>query len=100
MHMPRAVLCCALHAQAALRAKQLAEDLANGPGPGELSTEVVEEFISIADGQVVLQQQQQAGANTQGQQAGCYVVNPKLSITRIGTRAYYKALEGMAPQVG
>ncbi len=88
--------------QAALRAKQLAEELANGPGPGELSTEVVEEFISIADGQVVLQQQQgQAGAaNTQGQPAGCYVVNPKLSITRIGTRAYYKALEGMAPQVG
>jgi hypothetical protein len=28
-----------------------------------------------------------------------YRVNPKLSITRVGTRAYYKALEDLAPQV-
>jgi F0F1-type ATP synthase alpha subunit len=28
-----------------------------------------------------------------------YRVNPKLSITRVGTRAYYKALELLAPQI-
>ncbi len=30
---------------------------------------------------------------------GCYVVNPKLSITRVGTRAYHPALADLAPQV-
>lgn len=29
-----------------------------------------------------------------------YRVNAKLSITRVGSRAYYKALEALAPQVG
>jgi hypothetical protein len=28
-----------------------------------------------------------------------YSVNPKLSITRVGSRAYYKALEQLAPQI-
>eukprot|EP00879_Flechtneria_rotunda_P031731 GHRR01034686.1.p1 GENE.GHRR01034686.1~~GHRR01034686.1.p1 ORF type:complete len:170 (+),score=67.73 GHRR01034686.1:319-828(+) len=28
-----------------------------------------------------------------------YTINPKLSVTRIGSRAYYKALELMAPQI-
>lgn len=31
--------------------------------------------------------------------SGPYAVNPKLSITRIGTRAYHKAIEALAPQV-
>ena len=33
------------------------------------------------------------------QQPKTYRVNPRLSITRVGTRAYYKALELLAPQV-
>ncbi|GIL83718.1 hypothetical protein Vretifemale_12457 [Volvox reticuliferus] len=101
--------------EAALRAKMLAEELAAGAGSGELATEVVEEFISIADGQVVLegpqqQRQQQLQGSTEASASsspssssslsgGVYTVNPKLSITRIGTRAYYKALEQLAPQV-
>ena len=58
--------------------------------PGEMVTEVVEEFISIADGQMVLGERSASGP---------YVVNPKLSITRVGTRAYHKALVDIAPQV-
>ncbi|KXZ53834.1 hypothetical protein GPECTOR_6g752 [Gonium pectorale] len=93
--------------EAALRAKQLAEELAAGGGSGELATEVVEEFISIADGQVVLdraqRQQQQAAAapspSPSPSPSVAYTVNPKLSITRIGTRAYHKAMEQLAPQV-
>jgi F0F1-type ATP synthase alpha subunit len=38
------------------------------------------------------QQQQQQGPVP-------YSVNPKLSITRVGSRAYYKALEQLAPQI-
>ncbi|GLI64321.1 hypothetical protein VaNZ11_007548 [Volvox africanus] len=83
--------------EAALRAKMLAEELAAGAGSGELATEVVEEFISIADGQVVLEGSQQQQQQLPGPVA--YSVNPKLSITRIGTRAFYKALEQLAPQV-
>jgi F0F1-type ATP synthase alpha subunit len=30
---------------------------------------------------------------------GFYSINPKLSITRVGTRAYPKALTDLAPQV-
>lgn len=37
---------------------------------------------------------------TKGASAEPYRANPKLSITRVGTRAYYKALEELAPQVG
>ncbi|GAX73139.1 hypothetical protein CEUSTIGMA_g592.t1 [Chlamydomonas eustigma] len=58
---------------------------------GEISTEVVEEFISIADGQVVLMDRPNS--------SGSYIVNPKLSITRVGTRAYHKAMADLAPQV-
>lgn len=46
--------------------------------PGELPTEAVEEFMSISDGQLVLE----AG----GAAAGRYAANPRLSITRIGSR--------------
>ncbi|KAG2429129.1 hypothetical protein HYH02_014166 [Chlamydomonas schloesseri] len=84
--------------EAALRAKQLAEELASaGSGAGELATEVVEEFISIADGQVVLDRKSGQAAALEASPS--YTVNPKLSITRIGTRAYYKAMEALAPQV-
>ncbi len=30
---------------------------------------------------------------------GFYAVNPMLSITRVGTRSYHKAMEAIAPQV-
>jgi len=59
--------------------------------PGELSTEVVEEFISIADGQLVLEGVRAAG--------GSYRANPRLSVTRIGTRALPRALDALAPQI-
>jgi len=62
-------------------------------GAREMATEVVEEFISIADGQLVLAERDgSAGAGAP------YRVNPRLSITRLGTRAYYKALEAVATQ--
>lgn len=54
-----------LFTQAALRAKMLAEELAAGASSWELATEVVEEFISIADGQVVLE-----GPKQRAQQLG------------------------------
>ncbi|KAG1671376.1 hypothetical protein FOA52_011873 [Chlamydomonas sp. UWO 241] len=57
---------------------------------GEIATEVVEEFISISDGQVVLGPRSDCGS---------YVVNPRLSITRVGTRAYHKAMEELAAAV-
>ncbi|GBF87937.1 ATP synthase subunit alpha [Raphidocelis subcapitata] len=59
-------------------------------GP-ELPTEAVEEFMSISDGQLVLE----AG----GAAAGRYAANPRLSITRIGSRAYPRVLEDLAPQI-
>jgi F-type H+-transporting ATPase subunit alpha len=58
---------------------------------GEITTEVVEEFISIADGQVVLMDCPNS--------SGSYNVNPKLSITRVGSRAYDRAMADLAPQV-
>jgi F-type H+-transporting ATPase subunit alpha len=62
-----------------------------------MGTEAVEEFISISDGQIVLEEmpQQQEGSSSKR-----YSVNPSLSVTRIGKRAYYKAMEVLAPQVG
>lgn len=76
--------------QAVLEAKLKAEMQQFEQAPGEMVTEVVEEFISIADGQVVLGERCASGA---------YVINPRLSITRVGTRAYHKAMEALAPQV-
>lgn len=58
---------------------------------GELPTEAVEEFISIADGQAVLQP-----TATEGYP---YEVNPRLSITRIGTRAYSRAMADVATSI-
>ena len=65
-------------------------------GGGEMATEVIEEFISISDGQVVLMD---IDEGSKAQHGSCYQVNPRLSITRVGTRAYPKALEEIAPQV-
>lgn len=85
-------------------------------GPGEVTTEFVEEFISICDGQVVLEpptattssspserSTSSSSTSSSGRDSSWgsvkYQVNPKLSITRVGSRAYYKALEQLAPQI-
>ena len=54
--------------------------------------QVVEEFMSITDGQVVLL----ARADGPGTPIN---VDPRLSVSRIGTRAYPPALEALAPQI-
>ena len=54
--------------------------------------QVVEEFMSIADGQTVLRGGGDAAA------AGV-VVDARLSVSRIGSRAFPPALEGLAPQI-
>lgn len=89
-----------------MRAKAALEGaLDMGPAPGELPTEAVEEFISIADGQVVLQQpnSKKDSGSKDGSKVEVgrvkYKVNAKLSLTRIGTRAYSKVMEGLATQV-
>ena len=63
-----------------------------GPVPEELRTEVVEEFMSIADGQIVLR-------NQRDPVTGGVSVDPQLSVSRIGSRAYPPALSELAPQV-
>jgi F-type H+-transporting ATPase subunit alpha len=63
-----------------------------GPVPEELRTEVVEEFMSITDGQIVLR------AVRDGPTGGVSV-NPQLSVSRIGSRAYAPAIASLAPQV-
>ena len=49
--------------------------------------QVIEELLSIADGQVVLQRDSATGAVS---------VNPQASISRIGSRAYPPALADLA----
>ena len=63
-----------------------------GPVPEELRTEVVEEFMSITDGQIVLRQARDVPT-------GGVSVNPQLSVSRIGARAYSPAVASLAPQV-
>ncbi|KAI3426327.1 hypothetical protein D9Q98_008700 [Chlorella vulgaris] len=80
---------------AALDAKAAADGGGGGArqlGPQELRTEVVEELMSITDGQVVLQAARDAVT-------GGVSVDPQLSVSRIGSRAYHPALEVMAPLV-
>eukprot|EP00878_Enallax_costatus_P010679 GHUV01011155.1.p1 GENE.GHUV01011155.1~~GHUV01011155.1.p1 ORF type:complete len:682 (+),score=208.59 GHUV01011155.1:600-2645(+) len=88
---------------AMLEKKKAAEAavMALSVGPGEVKTETVEEFISIADGQVVLEPSMNAPSTSSEAAVGPvpFSVNPKLSITRVGSRAYYKALEHLAPQI-
>ena len=58
----------------------------------DLSTEVVEEFMSMADGQVVLQ-------NARDSITGGPRVDPSLSVSRIGSRAYSPAIADLASLV-
>ncbi|CAL8468619.1 g8159 [Coccomyxa elongata] len=57
---------------------------------GCVRTEVLEEFMSIADGQVVLQRESGSGRVT---------VDPQASVSRIGSRAYPPALADLAVQL-
>ncbi|PRW45016.1 ATP synthase subunit alpha [Chlorella sorokiniana] len=77
---------------AAIDAKERAGGAGRQPGPQELRTEVVEELMSITDGQVVLRAQRDAAT-------GGVAVDPQLSVSRIGSRAYHPAMEVLAPQV-
>lgn len=54
-------------------------------------TEVVEEFMSIADGQTVLRAGDAGSVGVS--------VDPRLSVSRIGSRAFPPALEALAPQI-
>lgn len=56
----------------------------------EWAAQVVEEFMSIADGQVVLQRESGSGRVT---------VDPQASVSRIGSRAYPPALADLAVQL-
>ena len=58
----------------------------------DLSTEVVEEFMSMADGQLVLQ-------HTRDSVTGGPRVDPRLSVSRIGSRAYSPAIADLASLV-
>eukprot|EP00884_Botryococcus_braunii_P012711 jgi/Botrbrau1/21440/Bobra.0216s0048.1 len=51
-------------------------------------TEVIEEFMSITDGQIVVHKQDDV-----------VLVDPELSISRIGVRAYPPAMKSLAPQI-
>ncbi len=62
------------------------------PAGRALRTEVVEEFMSICDGQAVV------GAAPDPATGGA-VVDPAASVSRIGTRAYPPALRDLAPAV-
>ena len=56
------------------------------------TTQVVEEFMSITDGQVVLRPRP-------GGPESPILVDPRLSVSRIGSRAYPPALEDLATQI-
>ncbi len=87
------------HLTAAQKAKLLSalqqqEGLMNNDtdSPYDLSTEVVEEFMSMADGQLVLQ-------NVRDSVTGGPRVDPRLSVSRIGSRAYAPAIADLASLV-
>jgi len=78
--------------------KKMAEEQASQDSQlaeGEIATELVEEYISIADGQLVLDPPL-SSPNSNG---AAYRPNSRLSITRIGNRAYPKALDNLANKI-
>ena len=60
--------------------------------PQDLRTEIVEEFMSMTDGQVVLY-------GTRDQSTGGARIDPQLSVSRIGGRAYSPAISEIASLV-
>jgi F0F1-type ATP synthase alpha subunit len=103
-------------AKKAREAAAASEAAARAAAPHELRTEIVEEFISISDGQAVMDVAAAAAAGAGGAAEGAgpaaapssssssllgparYALNPRLSVTRIGARAYERALAELAPQ--
>ncbi|KAF5837172.1 P-loop containing nucleoside triphosphate hydrolase protein [Dunaliella salina] len=78
--------------------KKMAEEQAtqdNQLAEGEIPTELVEEYISIADGQLVLD----PPLSSPNSHSAAYRPNSRLSITRIGNRAYPKALDNLANKI-
>lgn len=72
---------------AALEARQ---GPSQGPAEGAVRTEVVEEWMSITDGQVVM--------TPCGTEGGARI-DPQLSISRVGARANFPATAQLAPAV-
>jgi F0F1-type ATP synthase alpha subunit len=64
----------------------------DGLASPDLNTEVVEEFMSMADGQVVLQ-------NSRDSATGGPDIDARLSVSRIGSRAYAPAIADLASLV-
>lgn len=62
------------------------------PAPRAAAAQVVEELMSIADGQVVLQRSSTDAAAPVG-------VDARVSVSRIGSRAYPPALAGLAASI-
>ena len=75
--------------QAALKQQQGPSE---GPPEGAVRTEVVEEWMSITDGQVVMT------CGTQGAEGGARI-DPQLSVSRVGARAHFPATALLAPAV-
>jgi F-type H+-transporting ATPase subunit alpha len=69
----------------------------------ELRTEIVEEFMSIVDGQIVLKRPSEVGMDLKDKDkskphAGV-LVDPRASLSRIGSRAHPPALVDLAPTI-
>jgi F-type H+-transporting ATPase subunit alpha len=69
----------------------------------ELRTEIVEEFMSIVDGQIVLKRPSEVGMDMKEKDrskphAGVHV-DPRASLSRIGSRAHPPALVDLAPTI-
>lgn len=58
---------------------------------GHLRTEIIEEVMSISDGQIVLREV--------ASDAGLPAIDAAASLSRMGTRAYYPALQNFGPDV-
>jgi F0F1-type ATP synthase alpha subunit len=88
--------------EAADAAQQPAAAAASSAASHELRTEIVEEFISISDGQAVMDpavaSASASSPTTVSSSPTHYALNPRLSVTRIGARAYDRALAELAPQ--
>eukprot|EP00873_Tetraselmis_striata_P023927 jgi/Tetstr1/444191/TSEL_032085.t1 len=82
----KAKLLAALEAQGALAAVDPDADRRL------VRTEVVEEFMSLTDGQIVLE-------GTRDSDTGCPVVKPSATVSRIGNRAYHPALTPVATPI-
>jgi F-type H+-transporting ATPase subunit alpha len=82
-------LLAALEAKVAQAQGQQASPPGEAP-PGTVSRPVVEEFMSVSDGQIFLQRA--AATASPGPQAGWYTMSPRDSVSRIGLEAAAPAL--------